>query len=118
MKSLLIVAISLIGASHAQDHQPNAAKLKVDAQRVVSIISGDKAKSRIYCEISDIGDRIDQEKDRKKAEALLQRMNELEQQLGPEYVAFIDATKDVDPDSKDGQDMVSMFDKLDESCPD
>jgi hypothetical protein len=118
MKSLLIVAISLIGASHTQDHQPNAAKLKADAERVVSIISGDKAKSRIYCEISDIGDRIDREKDRKKAEALLQRMNELEQQLGPEYVAFIDATKDVDPDSKDGQDMVSMFDELDEACPD
>jgi hypothetical protein len=28
--------------------------------------------------------------------------------------AFVEATKDVDPDSKDAQDTVSMFDELDE----
>jgi hypothetical protein len=115
-----MIAILLLSAVplDAQDQQPNAAKLKADAQRVISIISGDKAKTRIYCEISDIGNRIDEQKDRKKAEGLLERLTELEQQLGPEYVAFIEATKDVDPDSKDGQDIVSMFDELDEACPD
>jgi predicted transcriptional regulator len=116
----VVITILLLSAVplYAQDRQPNAAKLKADAQKVVSIIGSDKAKSRIYCEISDIDNRIDQEKDRNKAEALLQRMTDLEQQLGPEYVAFIEATKDVDPDSKDGQDIVSMFDELDEACPD
>ncbi len=120
MKRPLIIAISLICCAplHAQDQQRTAAKLKADAQRVVSIISSDKTKSRIYCEISDLGNEIDQQKDRTKAEALLQKMEELEKQLGPEYVAFIEATKDVDPDSKDGQDIVSMFDELDEACPD
>jgi hypothetical protein len=120
MKKLLIVVISLICASslHAQDQQPSAVKLKADAQRVVSSISSDKTKSRIYCEISDLGTQIDQQKDRTKAEALLQKMDELEKQLGPEYVAFIEATKDVDPNSKDGQDIVSLFDELDAACPD
>jgi hypothetical protein len=43
----LIVAILLISAPpvYAQDQQPDAAKLKADAQKVVSIIKGDKAAS-------------------------------------------------------------------------
>jgi hypothetical protein len=44
-------------------------------------------------------------------------MNELEKQLGPEYLALVDATKDMDPNSKEGQEVESIFDKLDESCP-
>jgi flagellar motility protein MotE (MotC chaperone) len=120
MKAPLIVAISLICAapSHAQDQPPNMAKLKADAQRVVSIISHDKAKSQIYCEVTDLGQRIDQEKDRKKAEALVEKMNELEKQLGPEYLDLLKTSKDVDPNSKDGEDIISMFDELDEACPD
>jgi hypothetical protein len=119
MKTPLIVAISLICAAplHAQD-QPSASKMKADAQRVVSIIGDDKTKSRIYCEIADLGDQIDREKDSKKAEVLVQRINELEKQLGPEYVAFVEASKDIDPESKDGRDIAAMFDELDAACPD
>jgi predicted transcriptional regulator len=91
------------------------AKLKADAQRVVSIISHDKAKSQIYCEVTDLGQQIDQEKDRK---TLVEKMNELEKQLGPEYLDLLKTSKDVDPNSKDGEDIISMFDELDEACPD
>jgi hypothetical protein len=56
------------------------------------------------------------EKDKKKFEELAQRINEGEKQLGPEYLALIDAVKDVDPNSKDAQEIVSIFDRLDESC--
>jgi hypothetical protein len=38
--------------------------------------------------------------------------------IGPEYLALLEATKDVDPNSKDGQEIVSIFDKLDSSCQD
>jgi hypothetical protein len=47
--------------------------------KVVSIISGDKAKTQAYCQIANLGGQIDQaaqEKDEKKAEALIQRINE------------------------------------------
>jgi hypothetical protein len=47
--------------------------LKADAQKVVSIISGDKAKTQVYCQIAKISQQVDQaarEKDRKKAEEL------------------------------------------------
>jgi hypothetical protein len=78
----------------------------------------DKAKTQTHCQIGELGEQIDLEKDGKKAEALSQKMDELEKQLGPEYLALIEATKDVDPNSKDGQDIISMFDELDASCPD
>jgi predicted transcriptional regulator len=120
MKLIFIIAILLTSTVplFAQGQQPDMAKLKADAQKVVSIISRDKAKSQIYCQITDLGDQIDQEKNRKKAETLVQKMNELEKQLGPEYLALVEATKDADPNSKDGQDIISMFDELDASCPD
>jgi hypothetical protein len=44
--------------------------------------------------------------------------NELEQQLGPEYLELLKASNNVDPSSKDGEDIISMFDELDEACPD
>ena len=62
-------------------------------------------------------DQVDQQKDRKKAEELSQKINELQKMLGPEYLALLDATEHIDPNSKDGQEIASVFDKLDESCP-
>jgi predicted transcriptional regulator len=108
----LIVAILLLSAvpALAQAQQPNTANLKADAQN--------KAKNQIYCQIADLGEQVDQEKDSKKAAALFQKMNELEKQLGPEYIAFVEAIRDVDPNSRDGQDIVTMFDELDAACPD
>jgi hypothetical protein len=122
MKRPPIVAILLISVVplYAQDQQPNAAKLKADAQRAVSSISREKAKIQAYCEITELGGQIveaAQEKDEKKADALMERMDELEKILGPEYRALFDALCEADPNSKDVQAMLSMFDKLDDSCP-
>jgi predicted transcriptional regulator len=50
--------------------------------------------------------------------ALFQKMNDLEKQLGPEYLALVEATKNVDPNSKEGQEIASVFDKLGEACQD
>jgi hypothetical protein len=57
-----------------------------------------------------------QEKDSKKAEALFERVDDLEKQLGPQYRAVFDALYDADPNCKDVQDIFSVFDTLDESC--
>jgi hypothetical protein len=60
MYRLLILGILIISPLplHAQGQQPNIAKLKADAQRVVSIISGDKAKAQTYCQINNLVDQI------------------------------------------------------------
>jgi hypothetical protein len=80
MTRLLTVAILLISTVplFAQGQQPNVAKLKADAQKVVSVISGDKAKTQTYCQIAKISKQVDQaaqEKDTKKAEGMNWRNN-------------------------------------------
>ena len=120
MNRRLIVAILIISTLplYAQGQAPNAAEL---AQKLVSIISGDRVKTQTYCEVLDLSDeldQLDQQKDRKKTEDLSQKINELQTKLGPEYLALLEATKYVDPNSKGGQEIVSIFDKLDGSCGD
>jgi hypothetical protein len=48
---------------------------------------------------------------------LAQRISEGEKQLGPEYLALVDALREIDLNSKDGQEILSIFDKLDNYCP-
>jgi hypothetical protein len=120
MNRLLIVAILIIGTLrlYAQSQQPNAAEL---AQKVVGIIAGDKTKTHTYCQVVDLSDeldQVDQKKESKKAEDLSHKINELQKNLGPEYLALLEALKDVDPNSKDGQEIVSIYDKVDSSCGD
>jgi hypothetical protein len=123
MNRLLVVGILIISTAppFAQAQQPNAAKLKSDAQKVVSIISGDKAKTQAYCQINDLGGQIgeaNEEQDNKKAEALSWKASELEKKLGPEYVALVNGLKDVDPNSPEGAEISSILAPLDDSCPD
>ena len=120
MNPTLTIVFLLISTLYAQVRQQNPAKLKADAQKIVSNIRGDKAKTQVYCQINSLGGQMveaAQEKDSKKAEALFQRVDDLEKQLGPEYHALFDVLYDADPYSKDVQDVSSMFDSLDESCP-
>jgi hypothetical protein len=121
MNRPLIVAISLICAAplYAQDQQPNAVKLEADAQRVVSLIKGDKAKTQVYCEINDLGEQIgeaDQKQDDNKAEALSRQVTELEKKLGPEYFALVNDLNNVNPNSPEGREIDSILAPLDDSC--
>jgi hypothetical protein len=123
MNRSLIVAISLICAAplYAQGVRPDTAKLKADAQKVVSIISGDKAKTQTYCQILDLGDQLDQvdeKKDPKKAEDLSQKIDELEKTLGPEYLTLAKGLEHMDPASREGQEIVSIIESLDKLCED
>jgi uncharacterized protein (DUF1810 family) len=122
MNGLAILAILLVSIVplYAQAQQPDTAKLKADAQKVVSTIRSNEAKTRAYCQLNILGDRLAEaaeEKNDQKAEALFQKVDDLENQLGPEYRTLFDALYEVDPDSKDLQDIMSMFNTLDESCP-
>jgi hypothetical protein len=123
MNRPLIVSILLISAvpEYAQAQQPDIAKLKADAQKVVSIIKGDKAKTQTYCQILNLGDEldeVDEQRDRKQAEDLSQKIGELEKTLGPEYLALADKLKDMDSTSREGKEIGSIFESLDQSCED
>jgi hypothetical protein len=121
LNGLLIVAILAISTSplYAQA-QPDVAKLKADAQKAVSIISGDKAKTQTFCQMEILGNQIDEailKQDTKKAAELAQKLSELEKNLGPEYLALVESLRSMDLISKDGQEIMLTFDKLDDSCP-
>ena len=121
MNLKLIVAILAIAVVPvcAQAQQPSGAKVKADAQNVVKIISGDRAKTQTYCQLDELSDQVTQaaqKKDNKKAEELSRKMEELEGRLGPEYVALARELEEVDPNSQDGQEISSAMDALDKLC--
>ena len=123
MKRPLIIALLAISMVplYAHVQQPDMVKLKADAQKVVSIIGSDKAKSQTYCQMSDLNGQIgeaNEEQNSKKVEALSKKVSELEKKLGPEYAALANSLKDVDPNSPEGAEISSILETLDDSCPD
>jgi len=112
---LAIVALPVC----AQAQKPSAAKVtKADVQKVVTIISDDKAKTQTYCDMLKLGDQIDEanEKDSKKIDEMYQRMDELGKKLGPEYAALMEGLPDIDPESEDGKEIGSTIQALDKLC--
>jgi ABC-type transporter Mla subunit MlaD len=121
MNRLLIFGTLLISTVPlcAQGPQPNIAKLKADARNLVGIIGSDKTKTQTYCQIDDLSEQLlqaVQEKDRKKANALAEKIAELNKKMGPEFAALIDIEKHVDLNSRDGQEIGSIVASLGESC--
>ena len=122
MNLKLIVAIVAIAAVPvgAPAQKPAGGKLtRADAQKVVQLISTDKAKTQIYCEMVKLGDEVaqaDQKNDNKKVDELAQKIDDMTDQLGPEYVALVEGLQDMDPDSKEAEDIGTLLDGLDKLC--
>ena len=131
MNLKLIIAIAAIAVmpvvAQAQKGAPPPAKgaaakgpTKADVQKVVNQIKGDKAKLDTYCQISKLGDQMQaaaEKKDQKKMDDLNKQADALGQKLGPDYAKVMAGMEDVDPESKDGKDLIAIFDTLDASCP-
>jgi hypothetical protein len=123
MNRLLIVAILLAStvSLYAQRQQQNVAKLKADAQKVISIISADETKTQTYCEARDIAKQFvqaQQQKENEKVEELADKLIEQQKDLGSEYLALMESLRNANLTSKDAQEIESMFDTLNQSCPD
>jgi hypothetical protein len=120
MKRAVSIGILIISTAPLfAQAQPNPAKLKADARKVVSIINDDKAKAQTYCQIAIVGEQMSeavQSKDKKKIVELAQKLPELEKNLGPEYLGLLDSLRKANLTPKDGQEIVAMFDRLDDSC--
>jgi hypothetical protein len=120
MKRKLIVAIFLIATAPVCAQAQNPSVTKGDAQKVVTIIKGDKAKTQTYCEIQKLTEQMDQayeKNDSKKADELSEKIDTLEKTLGPEYAALIDGLEDIDPEKdKLGREIMSLLEALDRMC--
>ena len=122
LNGLLIVAILLISTAplYARRQQQNVAKLKADARSVVGTIGADKDKTQAYCQTLDLArqlERADQEKDRKKTGVLSQKINQLQEQIGPEFLTLANILKNVDLNSPEGREIALIIQSLNQSCP-
>jgi hypothetical protein len=123
MNLKVIVAVLLIAAVpvHTQAQSPSAPKVsKGDAQKVVTIINGDKAKTQTYCDIRKLGEQIGQayqKRDFKLVDELSDKIETLEQTLGPEYAALVEGLEQLDPENdKLGAEIMSEFAILNRLC--
>ncbi|MGB9209491.1 MAG: hypothetical protein WCB78_15440 [Pseudolabrys sp.] len=122
MNPKLIAAVFVIAAVpvYAQAQKPSTAKVTAaDVQKVVTLISGDKAKTQSYCDIGKLNEQIEEandKKDIKKTEELSQQIDALGKKLGPEYAALMDGLQEVDPEPEDGKKIGLMFEPLDKLC--
>ena len=93
MNRKFIVAIFLVIAVPAVAQTQKPWVTKDDVQKVVTIITGDKAKTQTYCEIQNLGEQMErayEKRNLKLVDELLQKMDALEETLGPEYIALMD----------------------------
>jgi hypothetical protein len=117
LSAVSILAISA-APMYAQAQQPSVDKLKSAARDFVKTVNGDKLKSQTYCEIVEINDQIDQEEDPIEVQELSQKRDKLEEKLGGKYVAFVAGFMNIDKDSRDYQEIVSILEPLDKLCED
>ena len=108
--------------AHAQQGGPpsNATTpKKADAQKVVQIITSDKAKTQTYCDLDTLYDRIqtaNQNNDSKPVESLGKQADFLASKLGPEYNKMMGGIDQVDTNSNEGKELVSILSGLDKLC--
>ena len=117
---VILTTFVIATAPWVQAQTPAPSKVTTaDAQKVFKIISGDRAKTRVYCQMVRLGHQMEQANetgDSKKFDALFHRMYELGKKLGPDYAALIDGLQDIDPQSEVGQEISSTLDDLDNLC--
>jgi hypothetical protein len=120
LKSILVIAVIVAIPVCALAQQGTAKKpTNADAQQVVKIVSGDKAKTQAYCDMGALGEQIaqaDQKKDNKKVEELSQKMDVLAAKIGPEYSNLMDGLQEVEENSKEGQAIGATLGQLDKLC--
>jgi hypothetical protein len=115
---VLIAAPAL--AYGQQGSPPQAPKpTKADVQKVVQIISSDKAKLQSYCDLKKLYDQIGaayHKNDSKTADALGKQADALAGKLGPEYSKMMDGLEQVDQNSTEGKGYQSILSGLDKLC--
>ncbi|MGP0094673.1 MAG: hypothetical protein ACLPKB_32690 [Xanthobacteraceae bacterium] len=121
MNLKLVVATCVLAATPAFAQSPPAGPkpTKADVQKVVQIITSDKAKAATYCDMAKLDDQIaeaEDKKDQKKVDDLSKQADAMGQKLGPEYVSLMNGLQQVDPSSPEGKDFSTTLEALDKLC--
>ena len=126
MRLKLFVSVAIfVTASNAAfvqkgDAENQAPKPTIeDAQKLVDTIRGDKTKLKAYCELGKLHEQIEkaeEKNDTKEMDALVAKLDSLEQQVGPDYIRVTDGLGDVDPSSAEGQKFTAVLEPLHKQC--
>jgi hypothetical protein len=115
-----VVALPVLALAQQGGPPSNAPKpTKADVQKVVQIVTNDKAKTQAYCDLNKLYDQMqtaDQNNDSKAVETLGKQADALAGKLGPEYNNMMDGLDQVDPNSNEGKELASILSKLDDLC--
>jgi len=113
------LAIPALAQAQQSGPQPNAPRpTKADAQNVVQIIKSDKVKTQAYCDLTKLEVQVKaaaQKNDAKTLEALSKRSIALIGKL-PEYYKLMDGLEQVDPNSSEAKEFMSILSELDKRC--
>jgi hypothetical protein len=82
---------------------------KADVQKVVQIITSDKAKTQAYCDLNKLMAAAEQKNSQAQADALVGK-------LGPEYSKVMGGLTQIDPNSSEGKEFISMLSGLYKLC--
>jgi hypothetical protein len=120
MKLKLVAAISALAIPALAHAQPNVPKpTKADAQNVVQIITSDKLKTQAYCALKKLENEVKAAAQKNDAalEALSKQAESLvANKLGPEYFKLMDGLEQVDSNSSEAKEFMSILSELDKSC--
>ena len=123
MKLKLVAAISALAIpalAHAQQSgpQPTPKPTKADAQKVVQLITSDKVKTQAYCDLTKLEGQVKavQQSDTKTVEMFTKQAQALIDKLGPEYFKLMDGLEEVDPNSSEAKEFMSILSELDKRC--
>jgi hypothetical protein len=117
----LVVAISVLTEMPAfgQTDRLPTKPTTADVQRVVETISGDKTMMQTYCDLSKLNQqmaKLDEKTTEKTIERLVQKTDDLEQKLGPDYAKLMDELDQLDHKSSDANGFGAAFGALDKQC--
>jgi hypothetical protein len=122
MNTKLVVAICVLAVMPAFGQAPPANAPKptmADIQQVFQMISGDKTKMQIYCELSSLSqqmDKLDEKKDAKTLQTLGEKAGGLMDKLGSDYVKLLEEFGQVDDKSNEAREFGAALGSLDKQC--
>jgi hypothetical protein len=115
-----LVAIPTLAFGQQGSPPPKVPKpTKADVQKVAEIISSDKAKLQAYCGSKKLYDQMGaayKRNDSKTADALRKQADAVVSKLGPEYSKMMDGLEQVDQNSSEGKEFMSILSGLDKLC--
>jgi hypothetical protein len=103
----------------AQAQQSVPKPTQADAVKVVKIISTNKTRVATYCKLANLGDEItkaNKARDNGKVQQLSKQADDLKKALGPEFARLEAGLHQVDFQSKEGQQLSTELEKLDQFC--